>query len=250
MDTFAYEKEKWDAIETVGDFLNFIEDPDADVIGWMSYNVDLSKAGFWNAAQVNFDFDIESMIEKEPEILSTEISSKNRVPSEFIHHEKYGYKSGYDRHNINEDLEKIINVLGFEDGYHATINNQPPATLMNRHTDFISCFTYENLGKDKSIEDMPYDKDKRHPAGMKSIWRCFVALADWKPGQLINFEPDFWTGWKKGDVVFFDWKNTPHSTANCGIHNRPILKITGTIKDDSYVLETRNTGLPIQLSVN
>ena len=56
----------------------------------------------------------------------------------------------------------------------------------------------------------------------------------------MNFEPDFWTKWKKGDVLFFDWRNTPHSTANCGTKDRPWLKITGTLKDDSYVLDARD----------
>jgi len=77
---------------------------------------------------------------------------------------------------------------------------------------------------------------------MKPIWRCFVALADWEPGQLVNFEPNFWTEWKEGDVVFFDWKNTPHSTANCSSKNRPFLKITGVLDDDSFVEEARTNG--------
>ena len=55
----------------------------------------------------------------------------------------------------------------------------------------------------------------------------------------MNFEPGFWTNWKKGDVLFFDWRNTPHSTANCGVHERPLLKITGTIDDDLYVWQAK-----------
>ena len=48
--------------------------------------------------------------------------------------------------------------------------------------------------------------------------------------------------WKKGDVLFFDWRNTPHSTANCGIDNRPFLKVTGTLNDDTYVTDARDNG--------
>jgi len=40
----------------------------------------------------------------------------------------------------------------------------------------------------------------------------------------------------------FDWQNTPHSTANCGIEDKPLLKITGTLDDDSFVNIARNTG--------
>jgi hypothetical protein len=110
---------------------------------------------------------------------------------------------------------------------------------MGRHVDFISCFTYENIDKSESLNKMTYDKARRQPAGLKTIWRCFVALDDWKPGQIVNFEPGFWSHWKKGDVVFFDWKNTPHSTANCGATLRPFLKITGVIDDDEYVINGR-----------
>ena len=47
----------------------------------------------------------------------------------------------------------------------------------------------------------------------------------------------------RGDVVFFDWRNTPHSTANCGTHDRPILKITGVIQNDDYVLLAKDDGI-------
>ena len=63
-----------------------------------------------------------------------------------------------------------------------------------------------------------------------------------KYDNILNFEPNFWHGWKKGDVMFFDWQNTPHSTANCGTEDRPLLKITGTLDDDSFVTIARNTG--------
>ena len=110
---------------------------------------------------------------------------------------------------------------------------------MGRHVDFISCFTYENRD---NIDNMKYDKELRQPKGLKTIWRCFVALDDWHPGQIVNFEPNFWTEWKKGDVVFFDWKNTPHATCNGGFHQRPFLKITGVLDDDSWITKSQTTG--------
>ena len=33
--------------------------------------------------------------------------------------------------------------------------------------------------------------------------------------------------WKKGDVLWFDWYNVPHGTANLGRKNRLMLVITG-----------------------
>ena len=37
-----YEKQKWDNIDTVGDFFDFLEDPKAYILEWMSYNIDQS----------------------------------------------------------------------------------------------------------------------------------------------------------------------------------------------------------------
>ncbi len=232
-----YEKQKWDNIDTVGDFLDFLEDPKANILEWMSYNIDQSKSGFWIGANIDFNFDIEKLIKATPQIASKDTSAVTRVPQELEHHKKFNYSNGYDRHLIDDNLKSIVNALGFEEGYSAYINNQPPATLMHRHIDFMSCWTYE---QDVDIRKLQYDKELKQPKSSKPLYRCFVALDDWHPGQVVNFEPDFWTKWKKGDVLFFDWRNTPHSTANCGTKDRPWLKITGTLKDASYVLDARD----------
>ena len=103
---------------------------------------------------------------------------------------------------------------------------------MARHVDTISCLVNEQI---RDIKSEPFDRDLRQPKNSKPIYRCFVALDDWHPGQIVNFEPHFWTNWKKGDVCFFHWRTTAHSTANTGWHDRPLLKITGTLTDDSWV---------------
>ena len=234
------EKQKWDSIKTVGDFLDFIEDPDADILSWMSHNIDKRLSGFWIGARVKFDIDVDRLVREKPQIGSTEISPITRVPAEVKHHNQYKYGNGYNRHTINDDLAKIVEALGFEKGYSAFINNQPPATVVHRHIDFLSCWTYE---QHRDIRSLEYDKILKQPKGTKPIYRCFVALDDWHPGQIVNFEPNFWTEWKKGDVLFFDWRNTPHSTANCGKKDRPLLKITGTLKDPTYVEQARHDKL-------
>ena len=238
----SYTLEQWEKIISVKDLMEFIENPDCDVMGLSRHLVDKSKSSFWTAANVDFKFDIDKILNNKPEIAHNEISSTTMVPSELEYHKKNNFTNGYDRISPDADTLKIVKCLGFGDNSSVWINNQPPGAMMGRHVDFISCFTYENLEKDNALEDMPYDKDRRQPLGMKTIWRCFVALADWEPGQLVNFEPGFWTDWKKGDVVFFDWKNTPHSTANCGSKNRPFLKITGVLDDDSFVEDARTNG--------
>ena len=72
------------------------------------------------------------------------------------------------------------------------------------------------------------DKKLKQPKGMQNLHRIFVALTDWQPGWMWQFGTDHWCNWKKGDVIKFDWRNVPHSTANAGYSARSILKITGT----------------------
>ena len=235
----SYTKEKWNGIDTVKDLLNFIEDPKCDVMGMSSELVDIEKSSFWTAANVSFNFDIQEILKAQPEIKHNQLSETTMVPSELTRHKENNYGNGYDRIKPDPNVLKIVKALGFGDNSSVWVNNQPPGSIMGRHVDFISCFTYENRD---NIDNMKYDKELRQPKGLKTIWRCFVALDDWHPGQIVNFEPNFWTEWKKGDVVFFDWKNTPHATCNGGFHQRPFLKITGVLNDDSWITKSQTTG--------
>jgi hypothetical protein len=236
-----YEKQKWNDITKVRDFLAFLEDPKVNVMEFMKTLADPDKSGFWVAAHVDFDVDVDAIISQEPEISHDDISRTTRTASEIEHHNRFKYTNGYDRHRPSPELMRIASVLGFNSNPSCHINNQLPGTLMHRHIDFVSCYTYEH-GIESDFLDTEYDKQRRQPKDQKDIWRCFVALDDWHPGQIVNFEPGFWTKWKKGDVLFFDWRNTPHSTANCGIHNRPLLKITGTVDDDTYITKSKQSG--------
>jgi len=236
-----YTKNKWDQITKVKDLLAFLEDPKADVMELMKTLVDPAKSGFWIAANVDFDIDIDTIICNKPAISHHDISTTTRTASEIEHHKKHNFTNGYDRHDPTEEVMKIASALGFNTDPSCYINNQLPGTLMHRHIDFVSGYIYEQ-SEDTEFLELEYDKERRQPKGQKDLWRCFVALDDWKPGQIVNFEPGFWTNWKKGDVLFFDWRNTPHSTANCGIDNRPFLKITGILDDDSFVMDAKNNG--------
>jgi hypothetical protein len=236
-----YEKQKWKDITKVRDFLAFLEDPKVNVMEFMKTLADPAKSGFWVAAKVDFDVDVDAIISQKPDISHDDISRTTRTASEIEHHNRFKFTNGYDRHKPPQELTRIASVLGFNSNPSCHINNQLPGTLMHRHIDFVSCYTYEH-GTESDFLDGEYDKQRRQPKDQKDIWRCFVALDDWRPGQIVNFEPGFWTNWKKGDVLFFDWRNTPHSTANCGIHNRPLLKITGTVDDDTYITESKKSG--------
>jgi hypothetical protein len=237
-----YAQQKWSEIKKVKDFLAFCEDPKINLMDFMETLIDIEKSSFWIAGNIAFDLDIDSAIESKPQIHHNEISTTTRTISEIEHHKKYNFGNGYNRHNPNEEIKKIVSALGFEEGSSSYLNNQPPGAVMSRHVDSVSCYTYEKKDSQKTFHEKEYDKIRRQPKGQKEIYRCMVALDDWHPGQLFCLEPNFWTNWKKGDIMFFDWRNTPHCTANCGVHNRPLLKITGTLSDDTWVARAKDTG--------
>jgi len=236
--TDSYTQNKWNNIQTVQDFLSFCEDPQCDTQNFFTSLVDPEHSTFWTAANVEFDFDVDELLKQTPKIKSNELSEITMHPAELKYHKENNFGNGYDRISPNKNTQKIVRALGFGSNSSVWVNNQPPGALMGRHVDCISCFTYEN-SQDQNVLAMKYDKVLRQPAKLKPIWRCFVALADWCPGQMVNFEPGFWSNWKKGDVVFFDWRHTPHSTANCSSKHRPFLKITGVIDNDEWVLQTK-----------
>lgn len=129
---------------------------------------------------------------------------------------EYGtnYSSIMDAGNIDsnkqKDLQKIIDAFGLEQT-HSTLHIQKPGQQMMLHMDAGSVKRYNIADKD----------------GPKKIMRLFVFLDDWKPGQIVLAGNTHLTRWKKGEVLWFDWYNIPHGTANFGFYDRPLLCVTG-----------------------
>jgi hypothetical protein len=59
------------------------------------------------------------------------------------------------------------------------------------------------------------------------VRRVFVFLNDWSIGQIVMLGTKSITNWKKGDVLWFDWYNVPHATANMSRQNRMMIQVTG-----------------------
>ena len=76
----SYTLEQWEKIISVKDLMEFIENPDCDVLGLSRHLVDKSKSSFWTAANVDFKFDIDKILNNKPEIAHNEISSTTMVP--------------------------------------------------------------------------------------------------------------------------------------------------------------------------
>lgn len=59
------------------------------------------------------------------------------------------------------------------------------------------------------------------------IVKLVIMLEDWEPGQFYIYGTYSYTHWKAGDVHWFDWWSTPHSTANASHKLRFSINITG-----------------------
>lgn len=53
---------------------------------------------------------------------------------------------------------------------------------------------------------------------VESCIRYLIMLEDWKPGHMVQLDDWALTGWKAGDLWYFD-HTVPHWAANCGTEN-------------------------------
>jgi hypothetical protein len=108
----------------------------------------------------------------------------------------------------------LADKLGLEDA-QVNIQTQTTGMMLHLHIDSLT-----GLRKER--------QDQSSTRATDPEWgRVFVMLEDWKPGHIIQFGNTYVPPWKAGDVVWFDWANIPHSTANTGPWPRTIAKITG-----------------------
>jgi len=124
--------------------------------------------------------------------------------------------------NAGMNTEQVIfrKVLEFEGVWKTMIDElgllytkqafhiQYPGEMLNLHID-----------KQYEMNDDP-----------KQVARFFIFLEDWKPGHFLQMGTSF-IQWRKGDLVWFDWPNIPHASANAGWEPRCLIQITGTMSD-------------------
>lgn len=110
--------------------------------------------------------------------------------------------------NYVETFEAIFQKLGLNPTWHS-FHIQHPGEMLHLHVDTI-------------LLDKKYTKHENH----KDMARFFIFLEDWKPGQFMQMGSDF-IKWKKGDVLWFDWKTVPHASGNSGWEPKCLAMITG-----------------------
>jgi hypothetical protein len=119
-----------------------------------------------------------------------------------------------------------------------TIHVQQPSQICKLHMDNITSYFHHVTDVADEFSTQEFDHKMRQPKGSKPLYRLFVALDDWHPGQSWLWGETPWIGYKKGDVVNFQWRAVPHGTCNFGWHIRPMLRLTGFLQDESIVTRT------------
>ena len=115
-------------------------------------------------------------------------------------------------------LHSIAEQIGLANA-QTNVQTQHTGMMLHLHIDSLT-----GLRKER--------KDQTSSRATDDEWgRVFVMLDDWCPGHIIQFGNTYVPPWRAGDIIWFDWANIPHSTANTGPWPRNILKITGKQTD-------------------
>ena len=124
------------------------------------------------------------------------------------------------------NFEKMVKMLGFTDTASCNIQMQRPGSLIRKHVDPTEIF----LSRDGTIQK-----------------RVMIMLAPGEYGQIVCFDNRIITHWEAGTVIYVDYPNTWHFTANAGWHTRPILLVTGQVDSNFYNLLDQKTPTIFQL---
>ena len=115
-------------------------------------------------------------------------------------------------------LNSLAEIVGLENA-QTNIQTQYTGMMLHLHIDSLT-------GLRKNRRDQSSERSDDDEWG-----RCFVMLEDWAPGHIIQFGNTYVPPWHAGDIIWFDWANIPHSTANTGPWPRSIAKITGKVTE-------------------
>lgn len=130
-------------------------------------------------------------------------------------------KSGFEQHRFDQDdpfMQEAKEFFGI-DYIYCACNNLKPGMMTAVHFD---------LNRSALLKYTPEDKQRKIHAEDKHRYICF--LQDQQPGEHFQIGEQY-LKWKAGDIYSFPWY-MPHSTANCGEHDRYIIQIAGFVDPD------------------
>lgn len=161
-----------------------------------------------------------------------------RHNSELANQRYHGFTKQYQllEVTISKEFPEIQAIADlFEFTWEKTdINYQPTSGSFPRHVDFLSTMFKRAVEYDPVIANTPYNPFTKCPEGWL-FKRLLIPTDNWYPGQMFYFEEHAWSDWVAGQVIDFDWQNCRHSTSNSGYSPRPLIKITGMIREDHWL---------------
>ena len=139
-------------------------------------------------------------------------------------------------HNLSADdnptIQKIIDSFKFSAG-GASFHIQRPGGVFPYHID-------ELPGTKGNDPDSWLDKDPKWAA------RFEIQVLDWQPGHVWAVGNTYWKQWKAGDIVWHNWRNTPHGTCNLGRSDRVTLQVTGKCTEETLrIIDNKNYTLTV-----
>jgi hypothetical protein len=131
-------------------------------------------------------------------------------------------------HDI-ELFQKISEYLGIKQSI-MRFHNQTTGQMLHLHLDIL--------------DDRTNLKVKKASARR----RFAIMLADWQLGQIFQIGNANFTQWQAGDCITWEWQDMPHSTANMGWWDRPMLQLSGLVtKRTLEVLSGASKNLVVKL---
>jgi hypothetical protein len=183
----------WDRHELAGHDYRWVTCISADWYTELEYIKQEAKPKTWGSRGKQYHPEHPDLIAEENDLVNAGMSKDAVI-----------FRKYFDFEGI---WAKLIESFGMTDTKQA-FHIQYPGEMLNLHID-------------KQYE-MNEDANK--------VARFFIFLEDWKPGQFMHMGTSF-LQWRRGDVVWFDWRNMPHASANAGWEPRCLIQLTGTMTD-------------------
>ena len=163
-----------------------------------------------------------------------------RHNSELDNQRKHGFEKQYQLIEVTltdifPELKAVEDLFDLQ-WAKTDINYQPTSGAFPRHVDFLTTQLKMAVEYDPSIANARYNPITKQPEGWH-LKRVLVACDNWYPGQMFGFEEHNWSNWTAGQTIDFNWQHCRHFTANSGYNARPLLKITGLVRDDHWLAQ-------------
>lgn len=123
--------------------------------------------------------------------------------------------------NKHFPLHKVTEFLGILDA-RARVHKQVPGQMFAFHVDDL-----KGLRRDQETGASPVQ------ATEKDFIRLQVAMSPMMFGHIYMFGYEQWM-WEVGEVIWFDWKNMAHGTANLSDTPRYTFQITGIATQQTW----------------